>query len=140
MDSIVFVVAHPDDMAYGMSGTAFLLKDRYRLHVVCATRGERGLKDSSMEETAAIREKEESEASKILGAGLTFLDLIDREVFADRKNSEKLGEIVKSVDPVAVFTIWPVDFHPDHSAISEMTGKALFLTDNRPQLYFCERS
>jgi LmbE family N-acetylglucosaminyl deacetylase len=138
MDSIVFVVAHPDDVAYGMGGSALLLKNKYKLHVVCATRGERGLEGSCMAETAAIREKEEANACKLLNAELTFLDLIDREVFADKANSEKLGRIIECIDPVAVFTIWPVDSHPDHSAISEMTGKALFLTGKKPELYFCE--
>lgn len=87
MDAIVFVVAHPDDVAYGMGGTATLLKDKYHLHVVCATRGDRGKKGTSMAETSALREKEEIAACKQLGAELTFLNLIDREVF---ENGEKM--------------------------------------------------
>ena len=42
MKSILLVVAHPDDLAWGMGGTDLLLKDRYHLHVVCATTGECG--------------------------------------------------------------------------------------------------
>ena len=41
-ESVVFVVAHPDDVAFFMGGAALLLKDRCKLHVICATRGERG--------------------------------------------------------------------------------------------------
>ena len=29
--------------------------------------------------------------------------------------------------PKAVFAIWPLDMHPDHAAVAEMTRKALFL-------------
>ena len=41
MENIVFIVAHPDDMAYGMGGTAWLLKEKYNLHILCTTRGEK---------------------------------------------------------------------------------------------------
>ena len=40
--AIAFVTGHPDDVAFAMGGTAWLLKDKYQLHVFCATRGERG--------------------------------------------------------------------------------------------------
>ena|GEM_PF-5257049 len=35
---VVFVVAHPDDVAFSMGGTARLHKDRYHLHVKWKTR------------------------------------------------------------------------------------------------------
>ena len=140
MKNIVFVVAHPDDMAYGMGGTAWLLKDKYNLHVLCATRGERGLPGvCTMQETAMLREKEERKASsELLGAKITFLDRIDREVFADKLTSEKVAAILTELKPAAVFTIWSVDAHPDHSAVSELTKKAIFLSELDCELLFCE--
>ena len=30
--NIAIIVAHPDDLAHAMGGTAWLLKDRYKLH------------------------------------------------------------------------------------------------------------
>jgi LmbE family N-acetylglucosaminyl deacetylase len=138
MKTVVFIVAHPDDVAFGMAGTAELLKKSYRLHVICATRGERGLAGVSKEKTASIRDAEERAACKLLGAEITFLNLIDRDVFASKENSEALGDIISNIRPIAVFTPWPIDHHPDHSAIAEMTRKALFLINNKPQLYFCE--
>lgn len=141
MKEIAIVVAHPDDVAYGLSGTLIQFGKKFKLHVICATRGERGIQgEISMQEIAAIREKEEMKACKLLGAELTFLDLIDREVFADKANSEKLGTILEKIQPCAVFTIWPIDSHPDHSAIAEMTKKAIFLTKLETELYFCEES
>ena len=38
MKSILFVIAHQDDLAFGMGGTAYLLKDRFKLHVACLCR------------------------------------------------------------------------------------------------------
>ena len=40
--SIAFVVAHPDDVAFSFGGTAWLLHEQYKLHVLCASKGERG--------------------------------------------------------------------------------------------------
>lgn len=140
MKNIVFVVAHPDDAANGVGGTALLLRDKYKLHVLCATRGEKGLPGILTEkETAAIREKEEKKSSGIMmGAKVTFLDRIDREVFADKITSEKVAEILKRLKPVAIFTIWPIDSHPDHSAVSELTKKAIFLSEIKCELIFFE--
>jgi LmbE family N-acetylglucosaminyl deacetylase len=140
MENIVFIVAHPDDMAYGMGGTAWLLKEKYNLHVLCATRGEKGLPGvMSEKETAAIREPEERQATEdLLGATETFLGRIDREVFADKVTSEKVANILIELNPVAVFTLWPIDSHPDHSAVSELTKKAIFISELDCELLFCE--
>jgi LmbE family N-acetylglucosaminyl deacetylase len=90
--SIVFVVAHPDDLAIIMGGTALLLKDRYQLHVLCASKGERGYPWKGVgrlkpinPEIATIRAKEEKAACAMLGANLTFLGQIDGEIFAGRE-------------------------------------------------------
>jgi len=138
MRSILFVVAHPDDVAYGMGGTALLLKGKYKLHVVCATKGERGVAGKSLIEAGAIREKEAMEECKQLGAQLYFLDRIDQEVFADRETSQKIADLIIAMDPVAIFTIWPVDTHTDHSAISEVTKKGIFLSGKNTELIFSE--
>lgn len=138
MKSILFVVAHPDDVAAGMGGTALLLKGKYELHVICATKGERGVPGQSLAETGAIREQEEREACGQLSATLHFLGRMDGELFADRETSMKVVDIIISTDPVAIFTIWPVDSHPDHSAISEITKKGIFLSGKNPELIFSE--
>ena len=139
MDTVIFIVAHPDDMAYGVGGTAMLLKEQYRLHVLCATRGERGT-TLPMVETAAIREKEEIAACSLLDAELTFLNMIDREVFAGKEICTEVAGILKEEQAKAVFTIWPIDSHPDHSGISEITKKAVWLAGIETEFYFMEES
>ena len=137
--NILCTAAHPDDIAHAMGGTAMLLKDRYKLHVVCATKGERGIKGKSMSEAAAIREKEEAAACATMGAELTFLGEIDGEVFAGRDVCERIAAIVKELEPVAVFTLWPINV-ADHLMAAAATVKALYMADRffTTELYFYE--
>ena len=137
MDPLVFIVAHPDDVSDGMGGTAWRLKDSYKLYVLCATRGDKGVPGQDGAATAAIREKEEAAACKMLNADLTFLGQNDGEVFAGREVCQQVGGILKEINPKAVFTIWPVDRHPDHAAVSGITTKAVRLAGINPDVYYC---
>jgi LmbE family N-acetylglucosaminyl deacetylase len=136
--SILFVVAHPDDVADGMGGTAFILKDKYRLHVLCATKGERGCPEWTLEKTVEVREKEERKACGLIDAKVHFLGKIDGEVFADGETCRQVAGFITELDPVALFTIWPVDNHPDHSAISEISRKAVCIAGRPIDIAYCE--
>ncbi|KKM86780.1 hypothetical protein LCGC14_1275580 [marine sediment metagenome] len=138
MESIVCLAAHPDDLAFCMGGTLLLLKDHCRIHVLCATKGERGLDGQGLDETAAIREKEEQAACDILGAELTFLGRIDREVFADEPTCRLVAKAVDRIAPSALFALWSIDSHPDHAAVSEIARKAVFLARTPPPLVYYE--
>lgn len=126
-DSIVFVVAHPDDVARAMGGTAWLLRKKYRLHVLCASKGERGIEGRSLAEAAAIREKEEAAACRLLKARLTFLGQIDGEIFAGREVCELVAAKLRRLRPRAVFTLWPINRHPDHVSVYDIATKAVKL-------------
>lgn len=138
MKKILFVIPHPDDVACGMGGIANLLKDHFQLHVVCATKGERGLLGHSLAETAVIRQAEQEADSALLGASLEFLGRVDRELYADQETCERVADVIRRIKPIAVFTIWPVDYHPDHSAISEIVRKAVFIVEKPIEIVYCE--
>lgn len=124
MDSrrtIAFVVAHPDDVAFSFGGTAWLLHEQYKIHVLCASKGERGytwkgqgMTPPSME-VGAQRAGEEAEACKLLGAELTFLGQMDGEIFAGAEVCRKVAGMLEAIKPAAVFTHGPLE-KPDHSA------------------------
>ncbi len=138
MKTILLFQAHPDDVAACIGGTAWMLKDQYRLHTISATKGERGRTDWTLEHTAAVRQKEQQEESRLLGADLTFLGRIDAELFADAEICHTAAEMIRKTSPAAVFTLWPVDYHPDHSAISEIVRKAHRLANSDAELLFYE--
>ncbi len=66
------------------------------------------------------------------------MGLIDGEVFAGREICERVSAMVRQIQPVAVFTIWPIDRHPDHSATSEIAKKACHLAGFTGEFYFME--
>ncbi|MBI5725642.1 MAG: PIG-L family deacetylase [Planctomycetes bacterium] len=146
--NIAFVVAHPDDVAFGMGGTAWLLKDRYKLHVFCASRGERGYADPQNRkgldkppnaEIAATRSAEEAAACKLLGAELTFLGLIDGEIHAEPAAARNLAKSLADLKPAAMFTLWPINT-PDHTATSDIATRAMRTAGifHTSEIYFFE--
>lgn len=129
--SVVFVVGHPDDVAFFFGGTAWLLKEKYDLHVLCASRGERGYAYTGpgltppSEEVARIRSGEEAEACRLLnGAKLTFLGQMDGEIFAGREVCEQVASTLASLKPAAVLTHHPLE-KKDHSATFGIALQAL---------------
>lgn len=135
MESILCVMAHPDDLAHGMGGTAWLLKDRYKLHVACASRGERGYYTWKGEglpppnaALATQRSAEEQATCDLLGASLTFLGQIDGEIYAERSAVEQVAALIRELRPVALFTLGPQE-KPDHAAAYLIALQALYLAN-----------
>ena len=143
--AIVFVGAHPDDTE-GFAGTAFLLRDKYELHVVDLTGGEYGLGEAGWKDgsTARIRRAEEERACAFLGATPHFLGELDVPgmCHASKEATDRLVDILMAVKPVAIFTHWPVDTHPDHVQAAAVTAQARSIYGKRAkkstQYYFYE--
>jgi N-acetylglucosamine malate deacetylase 1 len=144
MRNIVIFQAHPDDWAYGMGGTAYLLRDAYKIHVINVTKGERGLSKEASEKTAAIRMDEEKAACGIIHADTVFMGQIDGDIYAEKELCDAAVKLLKQLDPVAVFSLWGIDGTVDHAATYGLTLKAMsqagFLLDiqDTRELYFYE--
>src|SRR3972149_8828237 len=86
MKKILAVFAHPDDETFGPGGTlAKYAQEGVEIHLLCATRGERGEWSASAKASAGkqekihhIREKELLRSAKILGIKkVEFLNFVD---------------------------------------------------------------
>lgn len=92
------VVAHPDDAEFGCGGTlAKLVKEGMELGYVICTNGNKGSNDLDMtsEKLAVIREAEQREASRVIGAKeITFLGYGDGEL---ESSVELIGKIVLEI-------------------------------------------
>lgn len=136
---IFFVGAHPDDTE-GFAATAFLLREKYELHVIDLTRGELGLGYAGLWDgsTGKRRVAEEHEACALLGATPHFLDEVDGDAYAGKASVEKLAQMLTVLAPVAVFTHWPVDGHPDHVQTAAVVSHAVRKADWKGEYYFFE--
>ena len=138
-EAILFLNAHPDDTD-GFAGTAYLLKDRYDIHVVDLTRGELGLGSAGLKDgsTAYRRTQEETKAQAYYGARLHFLSEVDGSAAAGDRPASELAKILLEIKPRAVFTHWPIDNHADHAQCSAILANALRKSGLKPERYFFE--
>ena len=130
------VLAHPDDESLGNGGTlAKYAREGVGTYVVTATRGERGRFDDSGRSpgpdiVGRTREAELRAAADVLGVReVAFLDYHDGDL--DKANVEeatqKIAAHICRVRPHIVITFdqYGAYGHPDHIAISQLTGAAI---------------
>jgi LmbE family N-acetylglucosaminyl deacetylase len=133
---LMCVLAHPDDESLGTGGAlAKYASEGVGTYVVTATRGERGRFDDTgrspgPEIVGRARDAELRSAAKELGVReVAFLDYHDAEL--DRVDvteaKEKIASHLRRVQPQVVVTFDPFGIygHPDHIAISQLTGAAI---------------
>ena len=144
--TILAVLAHPDDESFGMGGTLALYAARgAEVYLVCATRGEVGEVAPEMlkgfNSIADLRESELRCAAGYLGLKeVFFLDYRDSGMpgSADNQNpralaAQPLDEVaakvvgyIRQLQPQVVLTFDPIGGyrHPDHIAIQRATVRA----------------
>src|SRR3989338_4312842 len=146
-ESAMAIVAHPDDIAFGCSGTlAKWAGHSSRLSCVCVTRGEVGIARPGMTkaEAARIREAEERESDRIIGAAeVVFLQYPDGMVEVTMELRRKLvreirrfrPEVVICGDPTMVWAGENYINHPDHRAVATAAIDAIFPAAGQPNLF-----
>ncbi len=144
--TLLAVLAHPDDESFGMGGTLALYASRgVDVHLVCATRGEVGEVAPELlkgfESIAELRESELRCAAGALGlAGVHFLNYRDSGMPGSPDNSHpqalaaqpldevaaKVVRYIRELKPQVVLTFDPIGGyrHPDHIAIQRATVRA----------------
>ena len=131
---LMCVLAHPDDESLGTGGLlAAAAAQGVATYLVTATRGERGRiggQRPGPEVAGPIRESELREAAAVLGVReVALLGYLDGDL--DRADpleaTSKIVAHLRRVRPQVVVTFPPdgIYGHPDHVAISQLTGAAL---------------
>jgi N-acetyl-1-D-myo-inositol-2-amino-2-deoxy-alpha-D-glucopyranoside deacetylase len=144
--TLLAVLAHPDDESFGMGGTLALYALRgIDVYLVCATRGEVGEADAEhMKGFGSVADMRESElrcAAGILGLkGVFFLGYRDSGMPGSAENQNPEAQVNHPVEEVAarvvrylrelkpdiVLTFDPIGgyHHPDHIHIHQATALA----------------
>ncbi len=134
-DSVLLILAHPDDESFMLASTAARLTDAgRRVGLVCATRGQAGSAGEPplvpRDELPALRERELREACAILGIEVVaLLDHEDKRLGEADPDAmrEALVRHVRRERPAVVVTFDAkgVSGHPDHQAIGRFALDAV---------------
>lgn len=125
--TVVAVFAHPDDEAFGPSGTIALLSQKYDVYLLCATRGEAGMGGGEHKHLGKVREKELHHSAKILGVKkVYFLGFVDGTLSNSLYHAlaKKIETHLKKLKPEIIITSEPrgVSGHIDHITVSMATS------------------
>jgi N-acetylglucosamine malate deacetylase 2 len=144
---VLVVFPHPDDEAFGVSGTIALhIKNGTPVTYACLTLGEMGRNlgnppFATRESLPQIRKKELQNAAdtlgikdlRMLGYRDKTIEFVDEEVLASH-----IGSIIKDVNPSLIITFYPgYAVHPDHDATGAAVVRAVekLPEGERPKLH-----
>lgn len=115
---------HPDDESFGMGGA--LAKARQAgiaTHVVVVTDGALG---GSGENLVRRRQQEVRQAAQLLGvASVQFMDEPDRGLRLSDNLHQRIGQLIVTLKPAAVFFPGLQELHPDHRTTSLLVWQVL---------------
>lgn len=139
-DAVIYVSCHPDDLA-GSLGTVMRLTERYDVHVIEFTHGERGLGEAGYRDgsTRKLRTAEDEAVCRALGVPLHWCEAVDGEAYADRTECERIAAIYRKIKPRAIIVHSLIETHFDHMMCAAAAIKATQLAGIRPEIYFQEQ-
>lgn len=132
---IVVTGGHPGDPEYGCGGTIARLTSLGHEVVLLY------MNDGAWQETsAAVRIAEAKKACAILKARPLYAKQINGHAIIDNQHYKEFQAILEAENPDAVFTHWPIDNHPDHRGIANLTYESWKQLKHRFALYYYEVS
>ena len=148
-ERVLVVVAHPDDIDFGIAGTvAELTKAGSYVAYCLVTSGEAGEDDMtvSSEELAAVREAEQTAAAHEVGVtSLHWLHHADGMVEANFALRRDISRVIRIEKPDVVITQSPernyastYGSHPDHLETAEATLRAVYPDARNPRAFTTE--
>ncbi|MCX6934588.1 MAG: PIG-L family deacetylase, partial [Verrucomicrobia bacterium] len=125
---VLAAAAHPDDIEFMMAGTLLRLKDAgCDIHLWNLANGCCGSHDLSRQETIACR-WQEAHASAALAGGTGHPPLFeDLEIFYDKASVEKVGSVIRKIQPDMILTHSPQDYMEDHQNAARLVVTGAFL-------------
>ncbi|MFL7838155.1 MAG: PIG-L deacetylase family protein [Candidatus Promineifilaceae bacterium] len=145
-DRAMFIYAHPDDIEFGVAGTAAKwIKAGSEVTYVLLTDGNVGSHQDglSREELAQIRRSEQTAAADVVGANCVFLGYDDGLLQPTLEIRKELVRLIRKYRPIAVVCgdptlYFPSDTyinHPDHRAAAQLALDAVFPASEMAMLY-----
>lgn len=143
VERVLVVVAHPDDIDFGVAGSVAVWTDAgIEVHYCLVTDGDAGGTDPTVSraEMAEIRRAEQTAAAEVVGVHhLHFLGFPDGRVEPTLELRHAITRVIRVVRPRRVVTMSPernydriYASHPDHLAVGEATLCAVYPDARNP--------
>ncbi len=125
---VLAIMAHPDDMELGCSGTLIKCKKRGDDVIVChGANGNMGHMVILPDELRRLRIKEAQNAAAIAGFEVVTADIGDLTISsANEEQVKKIIGIVRYAKPDVIITHSPNDYCSDHTELSKIVFSASF--------------
>jgi len=142
---VLVVVAHPDDIDFGIAGTvAALTEAGTSVHYALATSGEAGPPEEAERDVVKdLREREQRAAAAVVGVhDVRFLGLPDGHLVPGLELRREIARVIRDVRPELVIAqsserrydrIYAS--HPDHLAVGEATLAAVYPDARNPHAH-----
>ena len=133
---VLVVVAHPDDVDFGIAGTvaAWTAAGVEASYCICTSGEAGGFDDTPREDMPLLRQREQRDAAAVVGVhDVTFLGYPDGQLTASIELRRDITREIRRRRPERVVTHSPeIDWeslpvsHPDHRAVGEATVAAVY--------------
>ena len=130
----VVVGGHPGDPEYGCGGTIARLTGMGHDVVLLY------MNDGAWETSADIRIAEAKHACQILKAAPLWAGQQNGHAIVDNAHYAAFQKLIEEQNPDAVFNHWPIDNHPDHRGIFNLTFEAWKQLKHKFAMYYYEVS
>jgi N-acetylglucosamine malate deacetylase 1 len=154
-DTVLSILAHPDDAEFLCAGTLLrLARERHwQVHIASMTPGDCGSAELPPEEISRVRRAEGARAAALMGAVYHCLEERDLLIFYNDRTLEKVTRLLREVRPRVVLTHSPADYMLDHEMTSLVVRAAAFGApipnflrermpllplEQIPHLYYCD--
>ena len=151
MKKVIFgIFAHPDDEAFGPSGTLLKMhEDGFDLHLIVLTDGEAGVNPDNIPNLGEVRLNEWRSAAKLIGAQYTHalhypdgaLETVDTDELDKRVGDILVGITKDYGEPIEVsfMTFEPTGLtgHRDHVVAANLTTRLAHTLHAHEVWYFC---
>lgn len=144
-ERVLVVVAHPDDIDFGIAGTAAVLAAAgSTVTYALLTSGEAGIpEDMDRAELAALREQEQRAAAAAVGVtDVRFLGQPDGHLESNLALRKVISRVIRQTKPNVVITQNPerrydriFASHPDHLACADATISAVYPDARNPHAH-----
>jgi len=92
----------------------------------------------TLEKLASARRDQAVKGAEMIGARIVFLKERDLMMRVDPASYQEFNKMLMPEKPDVVFTMWLMEFHPDHRAAGNLAYNAWLQSGMNFGLYFCE--